>query len=361
MLRNIRFHGDLAEKFGEGPYLLEADNFAEMLSGLCSIHSNFRHELLKYDDLAILKQRGDDFRYVEQEELGFQFGNWPNIHLSVGKRGSAEGAAAVAAYFAEAGTAAYYAIYAISYVAIIAAVSYGVSQIMMALSDVQNLSSESAKSNKSTLFNGPDNRENQGGRVQLVYGRFQVGSYTLSQSLEARRVAIGLDNSITITEGAVGAFGASAYFNIFDNDIVDGVTSSSGVAVVNMIVDGTYFTIPPEYTDTEYVTWSSSGDLLQININRLGYVSVVSMEGSGGMAKTITVNYTRDGVADSQNVAVTVQKNYNYYDYAGNAGDGYGGMGNGTPGADGTVGGVNGSAGGDTGNGEGDGGATGTA
>ena len=295
MIRDIYLAGPLADRFGAGPYRLKADNIRELISGLTMHHPSFRRELLRHHDLAILKKKGSKVAYVDSAELDFQFGDWPELHLAAGEFGSAEGAAAVAAYFAQAGTAAYYAIYAVSYVAITAAVSYGVSVIAQSLADTIDTSDAKRAENKSFLFNGPDNRETQGGRVQLLYGRFRCGSYTLSQSLEARRQAVGISDSLTTEEGT------PISVNIFRNDY-----ALVSPTVVSFTVNGTTTSAGGTLTTPTYtLTIASNGDL-----------TFSPAIGSGGTYFTVDVSSTSEGTPFSSTVSLGSTVNYSqFYDY----------------------------------------------
>lgn len=299
MIRKIYLHGALAEKFGEGPYELEVDTFRELMAGMQMLHPTFRRELLKFDDLSLMLGDPETRKhtFLTTEELNMTFGRWPDLHMGVGKRGNAEGAAAAAAYFFQAGTTAYYIAYAVAYVAITFAVSYAVSAVISSLSDTPSTEDGERKQSKSDLFNGPENRDAQGGRAQLVFGRFRVGTYTLSQTIEAQRQAIGITDSLVVTEGETGTL------NVFANDkgLVNPTVTQFRMA------DGTLVAAGGTYTGVGYtLTIASNGD-----------VSFATTVGSGGLETGCHMDCTNGGVPFDQGLALGIQTNYQYYDYGG--------------------------------------------
>lgn len=307
MIRTIQLHGPLAETFGEGPYRFQANTFRELMAGMQMHHPTFRRELLKYDDLAVML--GDpetrEHTFLTTEELGMSFGRWPELHIGVGKRGNAEGAAAVAAYFFQAGTTAYYIAYAVAYVAITVAVSYAVSAVIASLSDTPSTEDGERKQSKSDLFNGPDNRDAQGGRAQLTFGRFRVGTYTLSQSIEARRQAIGVTDSLVIEEGTTGTL------NVFAND--KGLVNPTVVQF--RMADNTLVSAGGTYTGAGYT----------VSVAANGNVTFTSVGGSGGIETGLHMDCLNEGVPFDQGLALGVTLNYSYYDYNGGGGGGGGG------------------------------------
>jgi predicted phage tail protein len=247
----VYLHGPLAKSFGPGPWKFKANNLRELFAGLTMLHPTFRRELIKHQDLCVMKVKGEKVAFLTENELAFNFGDYEELHVGVGKVGNvAEGAAATAAYFFAQGTTAYYIAYAVAYVAITAAISYAISTVITSLADVPASDEAAKKQQTSSLFNGPENRDAQGGRVQLIYGRFLAGSYTLSQNIEARRQAIGIDNSLAVETGS------SAGMNVFSNDF--GLVNP---AVADFVIDGVT-RAPGTYALTGYtITVASNGDL----------------------------------------------------------------------------------------------------
>lgn len=182
-------------------------------------------ELRRYPDVAIMTKRGEEVAFISQDELSWTLGNWPEIHVAAGVEGAGTGAEAVYAYFVQAGYSTY-AAFAIAAVYTIA-VSVVISSIMQSLAETPQ-TEERASSVRSTLFNGPENRTNQGGRVQLGYGLFRVGSYTINQDMYALRMGLGAADTISLQEGT------SASKNVFENDY-----HLTAPTVTNFIINGT--------------------------------------------------------------------------------------------------------------------------
>lgn len=230
MLRKIYLHGGLAKTFGSEPIEFKATHPRDVLKALSLRHRGFMKELRRYPDVAIMTKRGDEVAFIPAEELSWTLGNWPEVHVGAGIQGAGTGAEAVYAYFIEAGYSSY-AAFAIATVYTIA-VSVVISSIMQSLADTPQ-TEEKANSVKSTLFNGPENRTNQGGRVQLGYGLFRVDSYTVNQDMYAVRMGLGAADTISVQEGN------SASKNVFTNDYhltspmvtsftINGTTTSAG-------------------------------------------------------------------------------------------------------------------------------------
>jgi predicted phage tail protein len=328
MIRTIFLHGPLAKRFGAGPYRLHANNFRELLSGLSLLHPGFKRELLQHTDLCIMLADPETKKhtFLETHELGLSFSTWPELHLGVGTKGSAGGAEFVAAYFFEVGTAAYYAAYAVAYVAIVVAVSYAVSAIMMSMTDVPSTEDGSRKQDKSSLFNGPENRESQGGRVQLVFGKFLVGSYTISQSIEARRQAIGMVDTLSAaTNTTVG-------MNIFANDV--GLVSPY---VTSYVIDGNTTTVTSNHVSGNLggAVYSGAGYTIAIT-----YYGDVSFTASTDITVNVSINCTSSFNTFTQALTCTATTPPDPYEYnGGGGGDGMSGGGDSSTGEGGGGGG----------------------
>lgn len=303
MKRTIYLHGPLASTFTGEPIELHCRNLRELFAGLTSRFPTFKRELLKYPDMALMMVDGDHVTYLQEDELHFDFGSAPELHLGVGNRaGGAEAAAYVAAYFAE-GTFAYYAAYAITYVVVTAAIAYAVSAVVTSLADTVSTEETKRKQEKSTLFNGATNNPIQGGRVQLVYGRFEVGSVTLTQEIEAIRQSIGLNDTLTVNGNTTGTM------NVFSND--SGLTSPS---VVNYTYNGTTYSVGSTVTVTGGWTFS---------INSAGLVSVDASSYNGEGDITVAVHCTDTTNTFDNQLRIRIQYMYDFR-YDGGGGDGPG-------------------------------------
>jgi predicted phage tail protein len=233
MIRTISFHGPLAERYK--PVKLHADNFSMMLRGLQSVYPDIRRTLLQFDDLAIVKQHGDKFEGVEHERLGWQFGDYPDIHLSVGRKGAGTGAEfAFLSYTGWTAVAAY--------VAVNIAVAITLSFVMSALADTpQTSEGEERSKNASNLFNGATNVLEQGHPVPLIYGTFKVGSVTVSTEVSPEKQSIAMPDYIEIEAGTTGTG------NVLANDV-----AVDALAISTFVVNGTSQNAGTTYTHASY-------------------------------------------------------------------------------------------------------------
>lgn len=320
-MREVFFHGALAHTFTAEPQRFIADNWQEMLSKLTSRFPTFKRELMKYDDLCILKARPgtNETSFVTKGELQFNFGNWPQLHIGVEKKGSGE-TAALAILEALHITATTTAII-VTEVILNVAVALALNAVMASLADTPDVSEKKKKDVSSSLFSAPENKMAQGGRVPLIFGTFLVGSYTLSQNIEAKRGQIGIDDVLTVIEGQ------SASVNIFTNDFYAIAPSITTFAVAGNDPQnaGTTFSAPPRPVPVYAETTMPDGSLnvgvtmntrspYTITILADGTATLTSEHSSGPAEIPVDITFVQsDGISGSQTLTLVINSEASYY------------------------------------------------
>jgi predicted phage tail protein len=189
MLREIRFAGPLADRFGHDPITFDCDGVRSLFGGLESQFPGFRAELRRHHELVILKKTGDEMSAVSEDELQLSFGQADTIIVAAGTQGSAAEAAAWAfAAVVEYGAAAQMAAAAIAYVAVTMAIAFAAGAVMNALSDSPKGEKGEREKHASSLFNGAQNIYEQGGAIPLIYGRHRVGGTVISTEITTERL-----------------------------------------------------------------------------------------------------------------------------------------------------------------------------
>lgn len=300
MLRTIYLHGPLALRFGTDPVYFNADNIRQLWAGLRHHFPGFDKEVRKYSKVGFVKKRDEQLATIPAHELGFNFGNrWDEIHVSV----AVEGAGAEAVYAAVA--AEYGAIAAtVAYVAYTAVIMYVMSEVLASLQDPVPVGTSGA-TQASTLFDGPQNLNGAGRRVQLVYGRYSPSTVTLNQNDRAVRQTLPKGNTICLqprrpiylmdangeytSEVLVGNTTASV--NIFDNDLF-----KASPKVTSFKVNGV--TKAPGQTYT-------SGTSYSITVTAAG-VFTVTTNIVMDLSVTVTATDTYEGVTNNMDQVVRV-------------------------------------------------------
>lgn len=306
-VRTVLLHGPLAEKYGKEPLVFSADTVHQLMKALEVFCKGFKQEIRKYSHFAIVKEKDKVLNCIKPEEYVIGFGSADKIHLVADV--TAAGAETFALSIASSGTLAYYAAYAIYTVALM----YVMGQVIQGMQDT--ITTEKGKpDNKSSLFNGPENRSMQGARVQLNYGIFRVGSVTVNQIMTSERQAIAKTDYISmyvLSTGTVSIFANDTYLTtpLVTNFIVNGATTAAG---------GTYSGIAG----------------VTISVTAAGLVTVVE---SAGTSRDISISITATDGAQNIDQIVNVRvspKPPENHGGVGPGGRGNGGGGGGDSGGD---------------------------
>lgn len=306
MIREIILHGPLAEKYGKEPLVFSADNVQQLMRALEIFCKGFKKELRKYSHIAVVKEKDKRLDCLTPNEYNINFGTADKIHVVADV--TAAGAATFAAAIAEYGTFTYYAAYAIYTVALM----YVMGQVIQGMQDT--IGTEQGKpDNKSSLFNGPENRSLQGARVQLNYGIFRVGSVTVNQEMTGVRQAITKSDNISLVVNT------TTTLNIFSND-----TYTIAPTVTNFTVNGVTTTAGGTNTSITGVS---------ITITAAGLVTVVDTSGTP-QTITVTIVATDSGQTINQNLQIDITNVPEDYWAGGGGGGGDAPDGGGGPGGD---------------------------
>lgn len=196
-LRNIYFHGSLADQFGSEPFQLDVDTPVMMFRGLLSQFDGFREAFMK-QNLFVVKKTKTNIESVSEEMLPMGFGDAMEIHLVPETVGSIAAIPLIAA----AGQAA---ILGATLTQVLLAVGFAVvvGFVMKALAPSIDTSGgqERPEERPSFLYNGSVNITEQGYPIPLVYGIHMTGSIVVSAGVEVVELASNVAQSTTPANG----------------------------------------------------------------------------------------------------------------------------------------------------------------
>lgn len=216
MKRNVYLHGILADKYGAGPHVLDADTPALITRGLCSTLPGIKQDIRENN---FYFARGEDHwdNYLTQDAIvnGFELGGVDECHLipaiegsdrsgiklvvgvvvlavaTAGAAGLLGGTAAAGgglAFGAEAGIGLGITWGNIALVGAGLALQ-GISGLLAPTPELgEATNAESAEERPSFIFNGPVNVQEQGGPVPLTFGRVKTGSVVVSSGIRVEQI-----------------------------------------------------------------------------------------------------------------------------------------------------------------------------
>lgn len=178
-------YGELADKYGK-EHELAVKTFGEAMRAMMANHADFSKEI------------NGPFHCIKNEEaltadtLELRCGSGSKLHLVPKIEGDYETLVAAFVYIgfsaATAGTIA-----AVVIEVVVSLVLSCVASMLTSTPEGQDYSSnESPAKNPSFLFQGAQNKSEQGGAVPVVHGEMMVGSHTISSEIR-------MDNTLTIT------------------------------------------------------------------------------------------------------------------------------------------------------------------
>lgn len=195
-MKTISLHGELAEKFGSDPIMLEAATPQMITRGLISRFGlEFRKIIAEGTfEFLCINSKTKDKQFIHDEMTAQMTVDHDEIHITPKAEGSGRfgqiivgiilivvgvilgytPAAAASPYFINAG---------------IAMVVGGVVQLLMGSPNPAALGNERPDSRPSYIFNSAVNVYEQGGPCPLVYGRILAGTVIISAGFEAARLA----------------------------------------------------------------------------------------------------------------------------------------------------------------------------
>lgn len=311
MIRQVHFHGPLADAFGSEPIPIRAQNFEMLLRGLRSRFPDLKKKLLEFEQLAIIKQNGDDYKGVSMDGLDWNFGNYPDIHLSVSRQGSG---------FEFLGYVGWAAVAAM--VAVNIAVTLVMSVVTKAMADTPKTNEGQATTKtESNLFNGAVNNLQQGHPVPLVYGTFKVGSTTISSEVSVEKQGIAAPDYVNATSGE------TVTGNVLSNDnqidplsvskfTVDGVEHNAGATYtstnynVTINADGSYsVTVGSGYVGSFRIWYTAVGTTttgaqshLQVQVRALQVWQPQDPGGTGGVKVDVSVSFLHKYLSNKRQV-----------------------------------------------------------
>lgn len=287
MLRKVRFVGPLADRFGKEPITFDCDDIRMLFSGLQCVYPDFRAELTKYDEVALLKKVGDKLEPIPEEELSFTFGKAEEIFFAAGTKGSsAEFAAWVASTVLELEGTAYAIAYAAAYVVATIAITAAMGAVMRSMMDAPSNEQNERDKHASNLFNGAQNVIEQGGAIPIVYGKHRVGATIISTEVTTERQAVVLSDSIQVIAGQPYTG------NLLANDIM-----RDSLTLTGWTVNGTSFAPGATYSGIEHTVTVQSDGTIVVGTQSTTYTATLSL--------TYTVT-TTDGRTATANVSVLI-------------------------------------------------------
>jgi len=271
MLRDIHFYGSLAKTVGHEKLSLSVNDVQMLFRSMERVKPGFTQDVAALKDICFVLKDGEKIKSLTADDLSWRFGDYKEVHIAGGEDGAFITAAMfVGTFLAE------YAVAAAIVANIVISVAVGAIVSSMTSMPTTN-NNEPVDQRKSNLFDGAVNNVSQGGPIPLVYGRFRVGSTTISSDVTTEKMSAANDDTITVAEGS------SVSGNVLSNDI-RGDTASS---VVSFKVAST--------TTSAGGTYTAPGSLWTLTIASNGNYTITTVDGSGSPTwspTTIVALYT---------------------------------------------------------------------
>ncbi len=198
-MKTISLHGELADKFGSEPIMLDAKTPQMITRGLIS---RFGIEFRKiigegHFEFLCINSETDKKLYIHDEMTAQMTVDHDEIHITPKLEGSGKFGQIIMGvilivigvaitYFSGGSAAALGDLFVTAGIGMIAG---GVVQLLMGSPSVGYESKERPDARPSYVFNGAVNTYEQGGPVPLVYGRTLAGSVIVSAGFEVARLA----------------------------------------------------------------------------------------------------------------------------------------------------------------------------
>jgi predicted phage tail protein len=192
-MKEITLHGELAEKFGSEPFMLDANTPQMLTRGMICRFGNEFKKIIRAGTFEFLCLKDGKKEYIHDEMTAQKVIDADEIHLTPVVAGAGRFGQIIIgiilivvgvlfAPWSGGGTSPLVGIG-------IAMVAGGVVQLLTPVPNVNALSGERPDSKPSFIFNGAVNVYEQGGPVPLVYGRFKAGSVIVSAGFDVERIA----------------------------------------------------------------------------------------------------------------------------------------------------------------------------
>ena len=199
-MKKIYLHAELADEFGQEPFNLVAPSPTMIIRGMiCQLGeqgAKFRKQILKGAFEFVCIKNGKK-TYIHDEMTATMVVDADEIHITPVAAGSGRfgqiilGVVLIVAGFA---LTAYGVPIGTSVTgAGLAMVAGGIVQLLTPVPNVSALSNERPDARPSFVFNGPVNVYEQGGPVQLVYGRIKCGTTIVSAGFDVERIAFNVN------------------------------------------------------------------------------------------------------------------------------------------------------------------------
>ena len=184
MKHNVKLYGWLAEKYGSITREIDADKLMVLISGLCDSNSEMKRDIMNNQMMFVLNNNDNDWFALEPELIGIDLSNYKNLHIIPSVEGGAPAIAGVIIAAVGATGAAAIAIEIATMILVTVALA-GISMLMTSSPQLSNPAQQAqdASTKQSFLFNGAVNVTEQGGIVQIVYGKMRVGSTVISAGI----------------------------------------------------------------------------------------------------------------------------------------------------------------------------------
>jgi len=208
-MKTVHLHGFLHEKYG-GPFTLEAASVSDVVRGM---QANFPDFCRTIRDGSYQLVRGADLEgdLIGEDMLDFCFGS-DDLHIVPVAAGSGGGSgkgiitavlgvAMIGTAFLTGGASMGAAIFAEGSLgaSLVGGLTYTQLAIMggiltiggiyQALAPLPSTDYDNEEEKVSFLFNGAINRREQGGALPVCFGRFRVGSITVSAGIDVEEIA----------------------------------------------------------------------------------------------------------------------------------------------------------------------------
>lgn len=278
MIRDIYFHGRLADMYTSEVQTCDVDTPYAVISAMNSRFKGFRDNFFRGEKIVFLTKTGDAWGTVSDAAgmpLYSKLGDAQELHLAFIEQGSGPVAAAFAA-----AASWWTGLSALAKFAIYLGTTIALNYISASLVDTPSASD--AKELDSFAFDGALNLQGVGNPVPLVYGQFMCGSVVIGADISVEQNAIAFDNYTEVSAGQTKTG------NVLDNDAL-----GSTLSVTAWTVDGTTQTLGSNYTaaDGSTITLSSTGDYSVVAAVLSTQATYTATYTATDGSKTITANW----------------------------------------------------------------------
>ncbi len=190
-MKEIHLHGELAERFGSEPFMLDAKTPQMLTRGMiCRFGNEFR-KIIREGTFEFLCLKDGKKEYIHDEMTACKVVDADEVHLTPVLAGSGRfGQIILGIVLIVVGFYTGQGWLVSSGVGLVVG---GVVQLLTPVPSFSAMSNERPDARPSFVFNGAVNTYEQRGPVPLCYGRFKCGSVIVSAGFDVERIAFNVN------------------------------------------------------------------------------------------------------------------------------------------------------------------------